>query len=729
MTRYLDESAKANDSTKALRRQAEAIFAKKLIGSAATRSSGASANLTPEETKIWVHELQVRQIELELQIEELQEVALNRLRKIASRVPGVVYQFRLRRDGSSCFPYSSDRLFLLFRVRPDEVTEDASSVFACIHPEDLDGLVAKIKKSSEELSLIKCDFRVFFEDGTMRWVSANSLPEREVDGSTLWHGFMGDVTEIHEAAIELKESKLLLEEAQALARVGNWSYDVLTTKSRWSKQIFSIFGFEGSEVEPTYQQLLDSFYLDDSAKLDEAVKTARIDGTPYSLVLRIRHSQSDIRYVRCEGRTRRDSAGTTIGLYGTFADVTAEVEREQALQVARNQAEAANRAKSEFLANMSHEIRTPLTAILGFADLLREVGNLDVAPDHRLYTIDTIISAGQHLLTIINDVLDLSKIEADKTTVELIETQLIELLCEVERLLRPKATGKGLTLITKLSTPIPDRILSDPTRLRQILMNLVGNATKFTEEGKIVINASVTATPENASLVIDIEDSGPGMTVEQAQALFDAFQQADNTFTRKHGGTGLGLTISRRLANLMGGEVLLQRTELGKGSCFRLVLPLILATNWTEVDRIETKAISTASSNPEKVQVLGRILFAEDGLDNQRLISFLLRKAGATVDIADNGQIALEMLEKANELDLSYDLLITDIQMPVMNGYMLATNLRSRGIKIPIIALTAHALAQDRQKCLDAGCNDYLTKPIDKQALLAACAKWLASRR
>ena len=674
--------------------------------------------------RIWTF----RDVTEQRQAQRLQKEALDRLRKVSSRLPGVVYQFRMQPDGTFCFPYASEGLYLLYRIRPEEVVQDASPVFARIHPDDLDDLKVLMNSSAAELSPFKCYFRLLFEDGMVRWMSADSLPEREADGSTLWHGFMGDVTATHEAAIELQEAKLQLEEAQALARMGNWSYDVSRTKSHWSKQLYNIFGINNSIVEPNCQEMLDLFYPEGAAKLDEAVQTASIDGTPYSLVVRLRQPQSDIRYVRCEGRARRDSAGKIVGLYGTSADVTAEVEREQALQVARNQAEAANRAKSEFLANMSHEIRTPLTAILGFADMLREDGNLDFAPVQRLRTIDTITSAGQHLLTIINDVLDLSKIEAEKTTVELIETPLIEVLCEVERLLRPKAIGKGVTLSTTLSTPVPDRILSDPTRLRQILMNLVGNAAKFTEHGTIVLKASVTESPENTCLVIDIEDTGPGMTDEQSQTLFNAFEQADSTVTRKHGGTGLGLTISRRLAKLMGGDVILLRTELGKGSCFRLSLPITHVVDSVLVQSIEVRAVSV-DTRPVKISIHGRILLAEDGLDNQRLLSFILKKAGATVDVADDGQIALEMLDKSHNLNVPYDLLITDMQMPVMDGYLLARTLRSRGVKMPIVALTAHALAEDRQKCLDAGCDDYLTKPIDKHLLLTACANWIAMGR
>ncbi|MCY2974950.1 MAG: PAS domain-containing protein [Planctomycetota bacterium] len=661
--------------------------------------------------------------------QQLQAEALERLRKISSRLPGVVYQFRMRSDGSSCFPYASEGLYPLYGIQPTEVILDASPVFDRVHPDDLDELEAKIGKSSNDLSPFQCHFRLLMDDGTIRWVSANSLPEREADGSTLWHGYMTDVTESHKAAIELEAAKFQMEEAQALARMGNWSYDLSTFRIDWSKQLFTILGFNISDGEPTYQEMLDNYCPEDAAILDEAVKTAIADGTPYSLVHRIRKPQSDVRFVRGSGRARRDSAGKIVGLFGTAADVTVEVEREQALQVARTEAEAANHAKSEFLANMSHEIRTPLTAILGFADMLREDGNLDISPVERLHTIDTITTAGQHLLTIINDVLDLSKIEADKTTVERIETPLIEIVSEVERLLRPIAIGKGVTLDARLSTPVPDRILSDPTRLRQILMNLVGNAAKFTEQGSIVINASVTDPSGNACLIIDIEDTGPGMTSEQSQTLFQAFEQADTTFTRKHGGTGLGLTISRRLAKLMGGDVKLWRTELGKGSCFRLVLPMTPAVNSVFVKNIEVRPVSIVDKPHAKISVHGRILLAEDGLDNQRLLSFILKKSGASIDIADNGQIALEMWDKANKLNVPYDLLLTDMQMPVMDGYLLARSLRNRGEKMPIVALTAHALAEDRQKCLDAGCDDYLSKPIDKNSLLAVCAKWIAVRR
>ncbi|MBA4020372.1 MAG: hypothetical protein C0483_24690 [Pirellula sp.] len=396
------------------------------------------------------------------------------------------------------------------------------------------------------------------------------------------------------------------------------------------------------------------------------------------------------------------------------------------LSRARDRAETANQTKSAFLANMSHEIRTPLTAILGFTDLLREDAQVPLSSEQRDHAVDTIKNAGMHLLTVINDILDLSKIEADKLTVERIDTPLVSLLGEVKSLLQPRAVGKGIVLDADLITPVPERIMSDPTRLRQILMNLVGNAVKFTEVGRVTMTAGVVCHEGQSRLVIDVRDTGPGLTREESGRLFQAFRQADATVTRKYGGTGLGLTISHRLAGLMGGAVTLAHTELGKGSCFRVELPLEPVPGAAMVAHLNAeKEIVVKKSAPENAKLSGRILLAEDGPDNQRLLSFHLRKAGAEVDIADNGRIAMKMLEQAATEGRPYDLLLTDVQMPEMDGYTLVRRLRDQGQGMAIVALTAHAMAEDRQKCLDAGCDDYASKPIDKLALLATCEKWL----
>ncbi|HVU64337.1 MAG TPA: CHASE domain-containing protein [Phycisphaerales bacterium] len=409
-------------------------------------------------------------------------------------------------------------------------------------------------------------------------------------------------------------------------------------------------------------------------------------------------------------------------------DATARMQAERALIQAREAADAANRAKSEFLANMSHEIRTPLTAILGFADLLNEDGDIAQAPERRVQSIDTIRRAGRHLLTVINDILDVSKIEAGRMTVERIDTPLARIVREVESLCRPRAAGKGVALSARLATPVPERILSDPTRLRQILLNLVGNAAKFTEQGEITITLGVVSDPNPSRLWIDVEDTGIGMTREQAGLLFDSFTQADSSTTRRFGGTGLGLAICRRLARLMGGDVTLERSEPGRGSCFRLSLPLEASPGAPVVRGLEALGPGTMRPEPVPTAALaGRILLAEDGQDNQRLLSFLLRRAGADVEVAGNGTVALGMLRSAIHDGRPFDLLLTDMQMPEMDGYTLARTIRSEGLDLPIIALTAHAMPEDCRRCIEAGCSAYATKPIDKANLLNLCAKWLAA--
>jgi|GEM_PF-3173862 len=427
--------------------------------------------------------------------------------------------------------------------------------------------------------------------------------------------------------------------------------------------------------------------------------------------------------------TRSDELGQ---FARSFDDMAKQLETSMARnELAKHAAQAANRSKSEFLANMSHEIRTPLTAILGYTDVLRDEQITENAPPERLQTIDTIKHAGEHLLTVINDILDLSKIEAGKMTVELVETPLAKLLIDVDDLMRPRAEGKGVGLRTTLQTPIPDRIMSDPTRLRQILMNIVGNSTKFTEQGEIQIRVATTGPKGSQRLRFEMQDTGSGMTDAQAANLFRPFTQADSSITRKHGGTGLGLTICRRLAELMGGTVRLDYTEPGKGSRFVVDFPLTEATGVSLVEDLskyrEQMADKAAEAELKKSDnpLSGRILLAEDGIVNQRLVSFQLKKNGAHVDVADNGLIALEKIKAAEAAGNPYDLLVTDIQMPEMDGYTLATTLRDNGSAMPIIALTAHAMAEDRQKCLDAGCDDYACKPIDWPALISTCAKWL----
>ncbi len=553
----------------------------------------------------------------------------------------------------------------------------------------------------------------------------------------LLRGAFQDITERYVQREAITEQVRRLNEAEAMAKLGHWSCSKNRDAIEWSDEIFKIHRWDPRLGTPTYPALLALYEESSALELDSAFKRAIATGEPFSITLRT--SDADERYLLKEAHPRHGAKGVVTGLYGTVRDVTDQVMSERRLHESMRAAEAANRAKSEFLANMSHEIRTPLTAILGFADVLREDGDATRAPERRIEIIDTIRSAGQHLLTVINDILDLSKIEAEKMTVERLETPLLGVISEVATLNRARLAGKGVELEVRLDNPLPELVMSDATRLRQILMNLVGNAVKFTEAGKVTISArsqgpsdpSNPATqnePQRAGprLVIEITDTGPGLNADQASRLFSAFSQADTTVTRKFGGTGLGLTICRRLAELMDGSVSLAWTQSGRGSCFRLELPLIPVPGSPMRSALGDATSPVGIEAPAGVTTLtGRILLAEDGLDNQRLIVFHLRKAGAAVEVAENGLVALTRIDSAAAEGKPFDLLLTDMQMPEMDGYTLARTLRQRGSQLPIVALTAHAMAEDRQKCTDAGCDDYASKPIDKARLLATCALWI----
>ncbi len=381
-----------------------------------------------------------------------------------------------------------------------------------------------------------------------------------------------------------------------------------------------------------------------------------------------------------------------------------------AADAARNAALAADKAKSEFLANMSHEIRTPLTAILGFTDeLIDEAARTGeaVGPDPALLTVKR---NGHHLLAIVNDILDLARIEAGKLTVQNVPCAPLRVVADVVALLRPRALEKQLRLDVRLRGSVPESIHSDATRMHQILVNLVGNAIKFTEHGGITLRLELLpASGERAGsrLAIDVVDTGIGLA----------------SLTRRHGGTGLGLTISRALARLLGGDITVESSNAG-GSVFRAALatgPLdgvhMVDTLAGNVLRPTTPALARPALR-ELEPLSGRVLVAEDGPDNQALISSILRRAGLEVDLANDGQIACEKTLAAQEAGTSYGLIVMDMQMPLMTGYEATAALRRDGVRTPILALTAQAMAGDRDKCLAAGCDEYLSKPIDRGRLL-----------
>ncbi|MEO0649115.1 MAG: PhnD/SsuA/transferrin family substrate-binding protein [Planctomycetota bacterium] len=399
--------------------------------------------------------------------------------------------------------------------------------------------------------------------------------------------------------------------------------------------------------------------------------------------------------------------------------------RAERLRLSLLAAEAVDQSRLAFLANMSHEIRTPMTAIMGFSELLSQGELIASALVSQTEAVGSIKHNCEHLLRIIDDILDMSKVEAGAVEIETLEVDLGVLVREVQSGMSSRADAKRIGLEVHFDGPLPTRVLTDPTRVRQILFNLVGNAIKFTEKGQVAIEVAFRADSERLELAV--RDTGIGMTEKQRRvvARFSPFVQAAASTTRTHGGTGLGLAISAGLARRLGGDLEVE-SALGQGTCFHVSLRAPLAPGATLRDpSVESSAEPSARPAAELETDLTslRILLVEDGRDNQRLIGFLLRKAGATVEVADDGAQAVERMTRTDASE-PIDLILMDMQMPVLDGYAATRELRSKGFELPILALTAHAMSGDEQRCLDAGCDDFLTKPVDRSALLAACARF-----
>ncbi|MBB3232808.1 ATP-binding protein [Halomonas stenophila] len=416
--------------------------------------------------------------------------------------------------------------------------------------------------------------------------------------------------------------------------------------------------------------------------------------------------------------------GQQLGGVVVFHDITGFRRVDRALREARDRAEEASQAKSEFLANMSHEIRTPLTAVLGFADLLLDP---KLNESDRLNYLQAIRRNGQHLLSLINDILDLSKLQADKIQIERATFSLHQLLHEVASIMQVRAYEKGLDFDVRYTTPMPREIDNDVMRIRQILLNLLGNAIKFTREGEVVLTCRcLDPGTESSRLELAVTDTGIGMHPDDIDRLFQPFNQANPATTREYGGTGLGLAICRSLADALGGDIRVDSSP-GQGSTFILVLdqPIDDRAEMVESHMLHQSELEAEAEPFTSRDLSGRVLLAEDGHDNQVLVSTILQREGLKVDIAGDGEEAVDKALTAMNAETPYDLVLMDMQMPRLDGYGATAKLRRKGYSGPVVALTAHAMSGERERCLAAGCDDYLSKPIARTVLLTAVQSYL----
>jgi PAS domain S-box-containing protein len=412
-----------------------------------------------------------------------------------------------------------------------------------------------------------------------------------------------------------------------------------------------------------------------------------------------------------------DEQGQLTNFIATYTDITERRAYESALRRAKEEAEAANRAKSEFLANMSHEIRTPLNAILGFTNVL--LRDDDGTNSQRTDFLLTVIDSGKHLLSLVNDLLDLAKVESRQLQIERIACSPHRILADVVSTLRVRAQERDISLDYEWSGDIPEQIESDPHRIKQLLLNLIGNAIKFTQQGGVSVDASVETRGSDGLLKFVVTDTGIGISPDKLQSIFDPFVQADNSVTRRFGGTGLGLAISRSIAESMGGELTVS-SQMGVGSQFTVTIAIGEVRTNPHAEAVPSNSCGDiVKQSACGVDLTGvRVLVVDDGVTNRKLIQLLLERRGAEIHTAENGKIAL-----SQATEQPFDIVLMDMQMPIMDGYTATQELRRRGFTRPIVALTAHAMKGDREKCEQAGCSDYLSKPIDADALIAKVAE------
>ena len=574
-----------------------------------------------------------------------------------------------------------------------------------VHPVEDHAIVRKALEDLARCGRVEGEFRMRRRDGTIIWVLLNV----SMIGSGQALGYCQDITERKRAEQALRYSEELYRSVvenidagitlidshytivavnPALARNFGKAVDELVGKKcfrEFEKRDAVCPGCHGGEAMETGQpvECEREGVKDDGSRFAASVRSFPLFGP--------------------------DGAAT--GFVELVEDITQRKQAEEFLQRAKEAAEAANRAKSEFLANMSHEIRTPMTAILGFADLLT-APNLPYQEQRDF--LAGIQRNGKALLELISDILDLSRIEADRLTLERIDCPLRQVIDDVLSVVQVRAEKKGLSLDIDYQFPLPGTIRTDPVRLRQILANLAGNAVKFTDRGGVRIAIRyVSETDRPAQLQFAVSDTGIGIPADKIGALFEPFTQADGSTTRRYGGTGLGLAISRRLARALGGDVEVA-SRLGVGSTFTLTIKAELPENVRMLQEFPALPAGTEPSPwmEQQTPLHGRVLLVEDAPSVRIVLRQILDTINLDVDVAEDGRRACEMAEKSQAQGRPYDLILMDIQMPEMNGYEATRWLRRHGWKGPIVALTAHALAGDREKCLAAGCDGYLAKPI-----------------
>jgi two-component system, sensor histidine kinase and response regulator len=765
---------------------------------------------------------------------------------IAQTAAGVAtFDFDFRRNGRIC----SDNFHELLGIPPATPLDDLNRALSRVHPDDFARVRSAPLETTAADPYYRCEYRVLLDGGSERWIGERAKvsrgPSGEVERIT---GALVDISDLKHTKAALGSVELRLERALRGTQDGLWEIDLLTNVSWYGLRFGELLGYSVEELGTSHEQFIGMIHPEDRERVGMSLDDHLERRAIYDLEFRVRHKAGHYEWMRARGHAERAADGTPLRLAGAMQLVTDRKLAEQASLDAKLAAEAANRAKSSFLANLSHEIRTPMNGVIGMSQILAET---PLDNTQREY-LDIIRGSAKALLSLINGVLDLSKIEADRLELENVEFDLIHMLYETVAATALQTAAKGIELIVSIEAEVPVMIRADPGRLRQVVLNLLGNAVKFTHEGYITVHlATQTDANDRATLTIEVTDTGIGIPADRLDRLFKSFSQVDSSTTRHYGGTGLGLSIVKRLAELMGGEVGV-RSEIGNGSTFwvrvevdvvkqqpvrapvglgrkilivddvgaardslalklklysyetvsvgsvdealeqlkhssfNLVLadelmpmrggldllavlrndsrharlPLILMSLFgaehdttdhehrpnaiglkpiraahlaSLIDQVltgKTPHAPNLKSFPQARDTFrgNKILLVEDNPVNQRVAQRTLQNLAAEVTIANNGAEALERVAAA-----SFDVILMDCQMPVMDGFTATRRIRelesSRGSKrLPIIALTANVMSEDRENCIAAGMDAHLGKPIEPAQLIEALSRFLKAR-
>ncbi|MCA8965827.1 MAG: PAS domain-containing protein, partial [Planctomycetes bacterium] len=613
--------------------------------------------------------------------------------------------------------FCSARAREVLDVDPADVRAPLFDWIERVHVDDAADVADTIAAALRAREPYDVEFRWRLRDGGYRWIQVRAAAIQLADGRvTRIAGSVADVSGRRRADESLRRMSQLLQTAQEMAMVGGFEIDLRTQQLSWSDEVYRIHETTPEEYTPTVESAI-AFYSPESLRVVQAaVDEAMATGRPYAFELELITAKGRKIWVASNGAAVFEE-GAPVRIVGAFQDITERRRVADELRAAKEAAEAASRAKSAFLATMSHEIRTPMNGVLGYASLLQET---PLQEQQREY-LAVIERSGQSLLRIIDDILDYAKIEAGHLQLERIELDPRQLVAEAVQLLEPRAAEKGLRLSVHSEEGVPELLIGDPWRLQQILVNLLGNAVKFTAEGGVEVGVRWGA----GQLRVAVRDSGIGISAEQQALLFQEFSQADSSTRRRFGGTGLGLAISLRLVQSMGGTIGVD-SEPGRGATFWFEVPLQVASAASEHPTTGVPPVAPSDA-PAATTARARVLLVEDNDVNRHLATKFLASLACEVEVAENG---VEAVEKARSGD--FELILMDCLMPEMDGYEATRVIRQQEAagrrRVPIVALTANALTSDRQDCFAAGMDDYLAKPFRKADLERVVQRWARRR-